>query len=233
MAIFWRALDPRSYKHSDVGGQKLRSDPGYDQEHSFSPEHRRIMTVSRKAAADSLLHQSYQGWERGQWEHVREEHDAPTCDWSRRPMGPFGLGARSVEDNLYWVPIRLRSPFSRILHFALALVIERLRLGEIYLQIPVSYLKYWLVKDTRAFLGNQLADCLETWIDEVEIRFEAGEELKQFRSLSPEDREFNTKPEPRWRPTPLTKACSSVYSTRARIVAVGEPFSMQTHATAD
>lgn len=229
MAIFWRALDPRSYKYNgDDGKQYLFSEEECRDGFPFPPEHRRIMKASRKAAADALLYQSYLGWE-----HIHEGEVDLACGWNRRPTKIPALGVNTVEDSLDWIPIRLRSSFARILHFALALIIERLLLDDLFLQVPVSYLKYWLVKDTEEFLGNHLSVCLSTWIDEVVERTEAGERSEQFTSLDTADREFITKSEGQWRPTALTKTCRSMYSTRARLVSSGNPFSMHVHTSVD
>lgn len=215
IAIFWRALDIRSYKFDGEDKQELRSPKEFSTEFPFTSEHRRIMKASREAAADWILHQSYEGWE-----HAQEEEGSSTCSWNRQPNSEdvAALGSDSVEDRLHWVPLRLRSPFARILHFALAVLVERLHQSDLFMQIPVEYLKHWLIEDARAFLGSHLADCLSRWLCEVEDRFAAGEQLKQLGSLYTEDRELIANSKQRWRPTAFTKTCESMYSIRARAI---------------
>lgn len=107
------------------------------------------------------------------------------------PLHPPPLGHECILDHLQWIPGRFRLQFAQIIHFALAILVTRLRLGEVPSAIEVVHLKFWLVKDLRAFCGKLLSDYLETWLDEVELRVADGEfglfqtfDLKDFKFVS-------------------------------------------------
>lgn len=172
MAIFWRALDWRTYKFNKKMNEEEEQDryelvdrPDWQKECAeLGDAYIKAALTARRAAAMSIIYKA---------------RDGRVKDTGRKggpaPPHPPALGDKSILDHLHWIPARFRLQFAQILHFALAVLITRLSLGEVPSAIKVNRLKYWMIKDLRSFCGAGLAAHLERWQNEVEQRFLKGE----------------------------------------------------------
>lgn len=194
MAIFWRALDWRTYKvlektaEDDLGSRELVDRQDWESDFAFSESHRNHSLLARRASAAYILYQARQGY-------VRPN----TTRWytlSRKRLQP--LGKRTVFEALAWIPMRLRLPFAQIIHFALAMLTTRLSLTEVPKPILIDRFKAWIVMDFESFAGNTLGRLLKQWLDEVHERFLKGERvIENFEARLPG--EYAHCPEKNWR----------------------------------
>lgn len=104
MAIFWRALDWRSYKKIE-DQQVYRTEEEYMEEYDFPDTHRMWMQTAMNAAADSMIYLSHMGWE--ELPNVPRGYEDGPCDWNEIPSKPPTLSVFGVADTLDWVPLRL------------------------------------------------------------------------------------------------------------------------------
>lgn len=173
MAIFWRALDWRTYKMTKKnvkGTPTQRNDPAdrkaWKTEFSFSESHKRVSLLARRGAAAYILYRAREGFASST--RFRSDNYVPDSQ-------PLGEG--TVLDALAWLPERFRLQFAQIMHFALAMFTCRLSLDDVPSPILVDRFRYWLVKDFTAFAGKILGDHLGKLLDEVKERFEGGEKI--------------------------------------------------------
>lgn len=223
MAIFWRTLDWRSYKKIE-DQQVYRTEEEYMEEYDFPDTHRMWMQTAMNAAADSMIYLSHMGWE--ELPNVPRGYEDGPCDWNEIPSKPPALSVFGVADTLDWVPLRLRWSIARVLHFAIAVFVERLHLEkrEIYLQLPIHYLAYWLVQDVLAFFDIRIANTLLRWLGEIYDQWNDGDHIDIVESLYLSSPIFVTAPlsnvaesnTKTWRVKPFAPNSQSVFSKRAR-----------------
>lgn len=166
MAIFWRALDGRTHKlYKDQGGRVVLLDRNDWQKTcpNLGNGYTNAALTARRGAAMSIVYQAREAGLQDTGKAMEVPDQAPA------------LGNKSILDHLRWIPGRFRLQFAQIIHFALVILVTRLVLHDIPSAIKVDRLKFWLVKDFRAFAGQLLADHLQTWLDEVERRIANGE----------------------------------------------------------
>lgn len=222
MAIFWRALDWRSYKKIE-DQQVYRTEEEYTEEYDFPATHRMWMQTAMNAAADSMIYLSHMGWE--ELPNVPRGYEDGPCDWNEIPGKPPALSIFGVADTLEWVPLRLRWSIARVLHFAIAVFVERLHLEQrqIYLQLPIHYLAYWLVQDVLAFFDIRIANTLMRWLSEIYHQWNEGDDVDIVECLYLSSPIFVTAPlsnvaesnTKTWRVKPFAPNSRSVFSRRA------------------
>lgn len=150
--------------------------------------------------------------------------DGP-CDWSHAPKNARDLGTTGVAEALNWIPLRLRWSIARVLHFALALYVERLHMEHVHNQVREHYLAYWLVEDVRIFFDDRIANILKHWLAEILDLWEKGNKVEHITSLYIKGTSFIDSPlsnktddnEMIWKPAPLSSRCNRVFSRRARL----------------
>lgn len=225
MAIFWRALDWRSYKEIGEVDVEHRSEKEYTIEYPFDRSHRAWMAAAQDAAADSMLYLSHTGWEQLASDSSADMEDG-ICSWSRWPKNIPDLDTKGVPAALKWIPLRLRWSIARVLHFALALYVECLHMQHVHKQIRTKYLAYWLVEDIRHFFDDRMASIMEHWLKQIQTRWDAGDKVEfidclymkngRFVDLSRTNKTEGSIHLP-WSPKPLSSACNHVFSRRARL----------------
>lgn len=180
IAIFWRTLDWRTYKE-EVWSEKndrweIRDRVDWETPFAHTSNHKTASLLARRGAALWIIYQSGMGYA----SNVSVEQADP-------PESIGRLGNMSLLHHLAWIPCRYRIQFAQIFHFALAVLVARLNMDNIPFPIGVTHLKHWLVADLKSFFGEFLAGYLRQWLDEVEQRVRAGEDIFNtfdFREVS-------------------------------------------------
>lgn len=170
IAIFWRTLDWRTFRKEewldDEQSWKPKCRENWKADFAFSDSHKEASLLARRGTAMWIIYQSGLGYAR-----------LDTPEQLDPPPKATRLGDTPLLQHFAWIPHRYRIQFAQIFHFALAVLVARLNMDHVPYQFDVVCLKYWLVEDLRSFAGGFLSRQLATWLDEVERRVLAGEDL--------------------------------------------------------